>query len=100
MQTKRSRHVGDDLLARQRRAAALDHAAGRVDLVGAVDVDRQALDLVGVEHLDAVRAQPRACCASLLETAPAMRSCIGASASMKRLTVEPVPTPITAPGTT
>ncbi len=42
----------------------------------------------------------RALLASLLDTAPAMRSRIVASASMKQLTVEPLPTPITAPGTT
>src|SRR5882724_2614836 len=37
---------------------------------------------------------------SLLDTAPAMRSFIVASASMKQLTVEPVPTPTTLPGST
>ena len=36
-----------DLLARERGAAALDHVAAAVDLVGAVDVDRQLVDLVG-----------------------------------------------------
>jgi hypothetical protein len=39
----------------------------------------------------------RALLASLLDTAPAMRSRSVASASMKQLTVEPLPTPITAP---
>ena len=43
---------------------------GVVDLVGAVDVDRQRLDRVRVEHLDAVRAQPRAALLAMLETAP------------------------------
>ena len=37
---------------------------------------------------------------SLLDTAPAMRSLMPASASMKWLTVEPVPTPTTLPGGT
>jgi len=37
---------------------------------------------------------------SLLETAPAMRSFIVASASMKQFTVEPVPTPTMLPGCT
>ena len=54
-----ARHGRDDLLARQRRAAALDHGAGRVDLVGAVDVDGNRRDVVQVEHLDAVAAQAR-----------------------------------------
>mmetsp|Transcript_38708 Transcript_38708/g.90599 ORF Transcript_38708/g.90599 Transcript_38708/m.90599 type:complete len:222 (+) Transcript_38708:533-1198(+) len=53
------RQVGDDLLARQGRAAALDHVAARVDLVGAVHVERQPVDLAGLEHADAVAAQPR-----------------------------------------
>ena len=35
--------------------------------------------------------------ASELETAPAMRSGLAASASMKKFTVDPVPTPITVP---
>jgi hypothetical protein len=47
--------------------------AARVDLVGTVDVDRQAGHLVGVEHRDAV-ARSRAVLASELDTAPAMRS--------------------------
>jgi hypothetical protein len=45
-----------------------------------------------------VGAQPLVL-ATELDTAPAMRSLIVASASMKWLTVEPVPTPTTAPGT-
>src|SRR6185295_3637532 len=49
---------GDDLLARQRRAAALDHAARRIDLVGTVDADRQPLDLAGVDDADAARDEP------------------------------------------
>ena len=52
------RNVGHDLLARQRGAAALDHVAAVIDLVGAVDVDRNLLDVIRVEHLDAVGAQP------------------------------------------
>ena len=99
MQTKR-RPGGDDLLARERRAAALDHVAAAVDLVGAVDVDRQLVDLVGVEHPDAQRPQPLGAMRCELDTAPAMRSFIVASASMNLLTVEPVPTPTISPGTT
>ena len=85
--------VGDDLLARQRRAAALDHVAAAVDLVGAVDVDRRSLDLVRVEHADAVRLQPLGALAP--SSTPRRGSCrlMPASASMKWLTVEPVPTP-------
>jgi dihydroorotate dehydrogenase len=52
--------VGDDLLARQRRAAALDHAALAVDLVGTVHVQRQRLHLGSLQHADAVPAQPLA----------------------------------------
>jgi hypothetical protein len=51
--------IGDDLLARQRRTAALDHAARRVDLVGAVDADRKPLDGTGVDDPDAARDEPR-----------------------------------------
>ena len=94
--------VGDDLLARQRRAAALDHAARAVDLVGAVDADRQRLDVAGVDDARCRARRSRAVLAALLDTAPAMRRSPSsrASASMKRLTVEPEPTPITAPGGT
>ena len=42
----------------------------------------------------------RAVLASELETAPRMVSLIDASASMNLLTVEPVPTPTSSPGTT
>ena len=42
--------VGHDLLAGECRPAALDHVAAAVDLVGAVDVHRQALDFGGLEH--------------------------------------------------
>ena len=38
--------------------------------------------------------------ASLLETAPAIRWRSAASASMKKFTVEPVPTPMTEPSCT
>jgi hypothetical protein len=44
---------GDDLFARERRAAALDEAIARVALVGAVHVQRQRADGVEVEHVDA-----------------------------------------------
>ena len=45
-------------------------------------------------------AASRAELAALLETAPAMANFSVASASMKRLTVEPEPTPMTAPSGT
>jgi hypothetical protein len=54
---KRPSTFTNDLLARQRRAAALDHEAAAVDLVGAVDVDRHAVDLVGIEDSDAMGTQ-------------------------------------------
>ena len=44
---------GDDFFAREGRAAAFDHVALVIDFVGAVDVDRQALDLVAVKHRNA-----------------------------------------------
>ena len=40
--------VGDDLFACQGGTAALDHVAVVVDLVGAVDIERQALDGTGL----------------------------------------------------
>jgi hypothetical protein len=49
---------GHDFFARQRRPPAFDHVAARVDLVRTVNVDRQRLDLVGVEHRHTDRAQP------------------------------------------
>ena len=52
------RHRGDDLLARERAAAALDHVQVLGDLVGAVDVHRQLVDAVQVEDADAVLLQP------------------------------------------
>src|SRR5690606_9707001 len=51
--------LGDDLLPRQRGAAALDQAPVRVALVGAVDVQRQRADGVQVEDVDAVGFQAR-----------------------------------------
>src|SRR5690606_21832731 len=52
---------GDNLLARERAASALDHPQRAVDFVGAVDVDRDAVaggdHLIEVEHDDADRAQ-------------------------------------------
>src|SRR5207302_5063161 len=48
---------GDDLLARERAAAALDHVQVLGHLVGAVDVDRQLIDAIQVEDADAVLSQ-------------------------------------------
>jgi hypothetical protein len=70
-----------------------------VDLVGAVDIDRQLLHLVAVKHRDADGAQPLGD-ATELDTAPLIWSFMVASASMNLLTVEPVPTPTMSPGTT
>ena len=50
---------GDDLLARERAAAALDEMARAGGLVGAVDIDVQLVDLVQVEDRDADGAQAR-----------------------------------------
>jgi hypothetical protein len=50
---------GDDLLARQRTAAALDHGEVFGYFVGAVDIDFQFADAVEVEHLDAVVFETR-----------------------------------------
>ena len=53
MTTNRVGRRGDDLLARVRAAAALDEPAGRVDLVGAVDRDVEA-----VERVEGLDGQP------------------------------------------
>src|SRR5438874_5433497 len=50
---ERLRHRGDDLLAGQRSAAALDHRAVRCHLVDAVDVDRQLVGCGQFDHRDA-----------------------------------------------
>jgi len=52
------RHRGDDLLARQRAAAALDHVQVLGHFVGTVDIDIERVHAVQVEHADAVRLQP------------------------------------------
>ena len=46
--------ISHDLFACERRATAFDHAAAVVDLVGPIDVDRNARHRVAVEHRDAV----------------------------------------------
>ena len=48
----------DDLLARERAAAAFDHRQATVHFVGAVDVDRDVVDVVEIEHRKAQLAQP------------------------------------------
>jgi hypothetical protein len=53
------RYGGDDLFARQCRAAALDHGALLGDLVGAIDVDGDFGHVVQVQHGDAVAGQAR-----------------------------------------
>jgi hypothetical protein len=97
---KLARLRGHDLLARERRAAALDHVALAVDLVGTVDVDRQRLHLVRVKHRDADGAQPFGGWPESWTPRPGSVSLTVASASMNLLTVEPVPTPTISPGTT
>jgi hypothetical protein len=49
-------HRGDDLFARQRAAAALDHGHAMIDLVRAIDIDAHGIDIIQVEHADAVAA--------------------------------------------
>ena len=93
MQTKRSARSAT-IFARQRAATALDHAAPGSTLVGAADVERERLDLVGVDHREAALAQAQAAL-SELDTAAATRlrharELVG----MKWFTVEPVPTPV------
>ena len=73
MQTKRSAVSATIFFARQRAAATLDHVALPVDLVGPVDVDRDALDAIAVPH-PMPSARRRRLLSSLLDTAPAMRS--------------------------
>ncbi|MNX54996.1 hypothetical protein D3C86_857430 [compost metagenome] len=46
-------HGGDYLLAGQGGATALDHVAGPVDLVGAIHVDGEGIDVVEIKHRDA-----------------------------------------------
>ncbi len=55
---KTARDRGNDLLARERAAAALDHVQVLGDLVGAVDVDRKIVDAVELDDADAVLLQP------------------------------------------
>src|SRR4249920_294773 len=52
------RHRGDDLLPRQRPASALHHVQVLGHFVGAVNVHRQLVHAVQVEHPDAVGLQP------------------------------------------
>ena len=52
-----ARNGGDDLLARERAAAALDHRPVLGNLVGAVDVHRQVRDVVQFLDEDAVALQ-------------------------------------------
>ena len=88
---------GDDLLAGERGAAALDQRAVGGGLIGAVDIETQDRP----RNSDPVPECPRRASFSEvwreLETAPA--SCIlrSFSASMSWFTVEPVPMPSTMP---
>ena len=93
--------VGDDLLARQRRAAALDHVAarGRSRRRRRCRPACRSTSLASSTRMPCARS--RSVLAVELDTAPGdARPSSSASASMKWLTVEPVPTPTTLPGTT
>jgi hypothetical protein len=90
---------GDDLLARQRAAAALDHGHVRGDLVGAVDVDFHLAGLVQVDDADAVLFQALGGGHRLEATAASIFPLMWANSSMKKLAVEPVPTPMMPAGT-
>src|SRR5207253_4766390 len=52
-----ARDRGDNLLARERTAAAFDHRAVLGDFIGAVDVDGNVIDIVQVLDVDAMRLQ-------------------------------------------
>jgi len=52
------RHGSHDLLAGLGAAAALDHGQRAVDLVGAVDIDRDVGDVVQVQQADAMCGEP------------------------------------------
>ena len=54
-----ARRGGDDLLAGQCRAAALDETQLRIGLVGAVDVHVEVADRVQIQDFDAVLLQTR-----------------------------------------
>src|SRR3954470_15425729 len=53
------RHGGDDLLARQRAAATLDHVQVLGHFIGAIDVHAQVVDGVQVEYPDAMLLEAR-----------------------------------------
>ena len=59
MQTKRSARSATIFSRVSAAPPPLIMQPARIDLVGAVDADRQRLDVAGVEHRDAVRDQPR-----------------------------------------
>src|SRR6185312_11135466 len=50
---------GDDLLARERTAAAFDEVMRTRGFIGSVDIERQIGDVIEVEHGDAGRLQER-----------------------------------------
>ena len=54
-----ARGRGDDLLAGERRTAALDQMQLRVGLVGAVDVDLEVADGIQIQDLDAMLLEAR-----------------------------------------
>ena len=79
---EQGRGCRDDLLAGQRAAAAFRHLERPVDLVGAIDIERQLLDVAEVEHRD-TQPSSRAALRCELATAPRNRVRSGARRSMK-----------------
>ena len=57
MQTKTREHFGDDLLAGECAATALDELAGGIGLIGPIDIERQLPHFIEVHHRDAGRLE-------------------------------------------
>ena len=74
-------------------AATLDHVAGQINLVSTIDVDDE---LRGIEIQDRNAVGSESSVGFPLEATAASKVClILANSSMKKLAVEPVPTPTT-----
>lgn len=99
MHTNRWARAATIFSAGQRSAAAFDHIALAINLIGAVDVHAQALNRIRIEHRNA-QSQQALGVATELETAPLISPFMLARASMNLFTVEPVPTPTISPGRT
>src|SRR6185312_12987055 len=59
-----------DLLARECGASTLDEVTGARCLIGTIDIELQAVDVVQVEHLDAERLQARRRCVGARDRSP------------------------------